>query len=222
MSFKDFKNQSGIIQIKVDKRGSLKAITINHFDHVFIIAEGALLMMAHTQKQTGSGFFPALPRTEAHLIHPGHFPDADASCSSPGPYPEDNKSGFTLIEILTVVAIIGILVAIAIPRFGDYRDRARQSSVLHDLRTCLAETAIDIHEGNDPEDCYISEDEDYNGNPFVENGELKENPGFTVGGYDFEFDGRRVFLTEGNGNGPPPGAGPSDGVPADPPPFSNN
>ncbi len=169
-------------------------------------------MMARTQKQTGSGSLPALPRMEAHLIHPGHFPDADAPCSSLGPYPEDNKSGFTLIEILTVVAIVGILAAIALPRFGDYRDKARQSSVLHDLRTCLAETAIDIHEGNDPGNCYISLDENYNSNPFVEDGELKENSGFTVGGYGFEFDGRRIYLkSEGEGGGG--GWSPGDGKP---------
>jgi prepilin-type N-terminal cleavage/methylation domain-containing protein len=159
-------------------------------------------MMAHTHKQTGSGSLPALPRTKAHLIHPGHFPDADAPCSRPGPYPGDNKRGFTLIEILTVVAIIGILAAIALPRFADYRDKARQTSVLHDLRVCLGETAIDIHEGNDPANCSISEDQGYNDNPFVEDDKLKENPGFEVAGYDFEFDGRMIFLkSEGGGNG---------------------
>ncbi len=211
----------GIIQIKVDKSGSLKAITINHFEHVFIIAKGALLMMAHTQKHTGSGSLPALPRTKAHLIHPGHFPDADASCSSLGPYPEDNKSGFTLIEILTVVAIIGILAAIALPRFGDYRDKARQTSVLHDLRTCLAETAIDIHEGNETGNCYISEDDDYNKNPFVEDNEIKENPDFEVAGYDFEFDGRRIYLKSeeegGGGQGSPGKSGESPGKSGDAP-----
>ncbi len=45
-----------------------------------------------------------------------------------------NKKGFTLIELLIVVVIIGILAAIAIPRFSQTRERAFQSSVVSDLR----------------------------------------------------------------------------------------
>ena len=46
----------------------------------------------------------------------------------------DNKKGFTLIELLIVVVIIGILAAIAIPRFGETRERAFISSMTSDLR----------------------------------------------------------------------------------------
>jgi len=45
-----------------------------------------------------------------------------------------NRKGFTLIELLIVVVIIGILAAIAIPRFGATRERAFQSAVVSDLR----------------------------------------------------------------------------------------
>jgi type IV pilus assembly protein PilA len=45
-----------------------------------------------------------------------------------------NKKGFTLIELLIVVVIIGILAAIAIPRFSATRERAFVSAMQSDLR----------------------------------------------------------------------------------------
>lgn len=46
----------------------------------------------------------------------------------------NNKSGFTLVEIMIVVAIIGLLAAIAIPSFLNARTRSQTSACQNNLR----------------------------------------------------------------------------------------
>ncbi len=52
----------------------------------------------------------------------------------------DNQAGFTLIELMIVVAIIGILAAIAIPAYQDYTIRAQVSEGIN--MAALAKTPI--------------------------------------------------------------------------------
>lgn len=55
---------------------------------------------------------------------------------------KQNQQGFTLIELMIVVAIIGILAAVAIPSYRDYTARAQMSealSLMSGFKTGLAE-----------------------------------------------------------------------------------
>jgi type IV pilus assembly protein PilA len=55
---------------------------------------------------------------------------------------QKRRAGFTLIELLIVIVIIGILAAIAIPKFGKTREKAYFKAMQSDLRNLAAQQEI--------------------------------------------------------------------------------
>ena len=56
---------------------------------------------------------------------------------------KQNKNGFTLMEMLIVIAIIAVLIAVAIPVFASQLEKAREATDLANVRSAYAQVSTE-------------------------------------------------------------------------------
>ncbi|MEX0892032.1 MAG: prepilin-type N-terminal cleavage/methylation domain-containing protein [Gemmatimonadota bacterium] len=84
------------------------------------------------------------------------------------------QKGFTLIELLIVIVIIGILAAIAIPKFGKTREKAYFQAMTSDLRNLVSQQ--ELYFGNPNNTFYYAGP----GDPTTLNLDFQPSQGVTV------------------------------------------
>ena len=66
---------------------------------------------------------------------------------------KQTQKGFTLIELMIVIAIIGILAAVAVPQYGQYTKRAKFADVVSQTAPYKTQVSLCIQDTNDPDAC---------------------------------------------------------------------
>lgn len=101
---------------------------------------------------------------------------------------KDGESGFTLVELLIVVAIIAILAAIAIPQFSKYKKRAYVATMNADIKN--AYTAGQAYLTDNPNATVAGATE-------LLSGGYRPTDGVTIGTTNMKINAGGIALTSG-------------------------
>ena len=113
-----------------------------------------------------------------------------------------NQKGFTLVELMVVIAIIGVLAAIAVPKLSNSTDSAKKAKILADLRTIDSANAVNYADHGS----YAATVADLKTNGYLANAPTPQNYGSnTVSGYSVMMTATdenygRTYVTIGSVN----------------------
>lgn len=94
------------------------------------------------------------------------------------------KKGFTLMELIVVMAILGILMAIAVPKYNSLKEESAQQVGISNARTVYTAGMAADAMGKDLDD--VLKDEDIEGTPSWNSGGHTATWKGTVGSYNVE------------------------------------
>jgi prepilin-type N-terminal cleavage/methylation domain-containing protein len=112
---------------------------------MFILSPLLFALLVITAGIGGAVVGKNLPRKARHILIAGKTGSGKGrSFTFAKTFTKRNTNGFTLIELVITVAILGILTAIAIPAYGNFTQTATQTRVKHEAAASLKEATLAV------------------------------------------------------------------------------